>query len=329
MSAMDAFYSTWSQARETFGSGVPADGSGYDNSNQLRQLQSSIESAKPDDRWQGPAADAYAAKNQQHAATYGKLADLDQRMAAEVGKTSGIVTAGRHSLDQLRDWATSAAASAPNDKSGENIKLAIASKGIGQISEIVKQSNDQMVAIGERIRGIGKEYDEIGGDKGKEKPDPDGPLTFAGGGRRGRKQKAQLDLDDIQRRNPGAPGPQGYQELVKGSGVWVPDPKSPYYKPHPPKHPLDLTQLQDRGRGSRGVPGEMELIPGSGVWVPDPNYPGFEQKPPLFPLDLDKVVDRGPNALGKPGELEIGGRGSGVFAPDPWQKLPPGTQVPQ
>lgn len=170
MSAIDAFYSTWSQARETFGSGVPQDGSEFDKSNQLRQLQSTIEAAKPDSRWQGPAADAYAAKNQQHAATYGKLAELDQRMAAEVSKTAGVVTAGRQNLDQIRDWVTSAAASAPNDRSGETMKVAIASKGIGQISEIIKQSNDQMNAIGERIRGIGREYDEISGTKASPAP---------------------------------------------------------------------------------------------------------------------------------------------------------------
>ncbi|WP_396935892.1 EspA/EspE family type VII secretion system effector, partial [Mycolicibacterium sp.] len=162
MSAIDAFYSTWSQARESFGSGVPQDGSEFDKSNQLRQLQSSVQGAAPDSRWQGPAADAYAAKNAQHAATYGKLADLDQRMAAEVSKTAGVVTAGRQNLDQIRDWVASAAASAPSDRSGETMKVAIASKGLSQISEIIQQSNDQMNAIGERIRGIGREYDEIG-----------------------------------------------------------------------------------------------------------------------------------------------------------------------
>lgn len=171
MSAIDAFYSTWSQARESFGSGVPQDGSEFDKSNQLRQLQSSVQGAAPDSRWQGPAADAYAAKNAQHAATYGKLADLDQRMAAEVSKTAGVVTAGRQNLDQIRDWVASAAASAPSDRSGETMKVAIASKGLSQISEIIQQSNDQMNAIGERIRGIGREYDEIGGDKGKNKLD--------------------------------------------------------------------------------------------------------------------------------------------------------------
>jgi hypothetical protein len=72
----------------------------------------------------------------------------------------------------------------------------------------------------------------------------------------------------------------------------------------------------------------MELIPGSGVWIPDPNYEGFVQKPPLYPLDLNDIDYRGEDALGASWQIEIGGVGSGLFAPDPWQKLPPGTQMP-
>ncbi|MEE6168460.1 MULTISPECIES: EspA/EspE family type VII secretion system effector [unclassified Mycolicibacterium] len=167
MSALDAFYSTWDQARTTFGSGPPQTGAEFDRSSQLRDMQSAVQAATPDSRWQGSAADAYTAKNEKHAAVYGKLADLDQRMAAEVDRSAAVVTAGRQNLDQVRDWVTNAAASAPNDKSGEYAKLAIASKGLSQISDIIQQSNSEMSAIGERVRGIGKEYDEIGGDDKK------------------------------------------------------------------------------------------------------------------------------------------------------------------
>ncbi len=180
MSALDAFYSTWDQARNTFGSGAPQTGAEFDRSSQLRDMQTAVQAATPDSRWQGSAADAYTAKNQQHAAVYGKLADLDQRMATEVDRSAAVVTAGRQNLDQIRDWVTSAAASAPNDKSGEYVKLAIASKGLGQISDIIQQSNNEMTAIGERVRGIGKEYDEIGGDDKKS--------ALAGGKKSGWKQ---------------------------------------------------------------------------------------------------------------------------------------------
>ncbi|MGW4098797.1 EspA/EspE family type VII secretion system effector [Mycobacterium sp. NPDC004974] len=85
MGALDAFYTTWSQARTTFGEGAPTTGDGFD------------------DRWQGTVAQAYAAKNAEHAAVYGKLADLDQRMAAEVTRAAGVVSAGRQNLEQTRD----------------------------------------------------------------------------------------------------------------------------------------------------------------------------------------------------------------------------------
>ena len=170
MSAMEAFHSTWSQAKDTFGSGTPTDGSDFDNSAKLRELQSTVAAAKPDDRWQGPAADAYAAKNEKHAITYGKLADLDERMAAEVGKTPGIVTAGRQNLDQLQDWARSAAASVPSGQNADTMKMIIASKGLSQISEILQQSNDEMTTVGDRIRDLGKEYDEISGNKQSASP---------------------------------------------------------------------------------------------------------------------------------------------------------------
>lgn len=166
MGALDAFYSTWSQARTTFGQGVPASGEQFDQgSSQLRQMQTKVQSAAPDDRWQGTASQAYAAKNAEHAAIYGKLAELDTRMAREVTRSAEVVSAGRQRLDQVHAWVTDAAASVPNNRSGETLKLAIANKGVSQIKEIIEKSNSEMSAIGQRVRGIGKEYDEIGGDK--------------------------------------------------------------------------------------------------------------------------------------------------------------------
>lgn len=165
MSVLDAFYSVWSHARETFGVGVPQDGSQFGDGSRLRQMQSMIESAAPDDRWQGTASQAYAAKNAEHAAVYGKLADLDQRMAAEVTRAAGVVTTGRQTLDQIHAWVTDAAASVPSGESGERAKLAIANRGIGQVNDVIRQSNGEMAAIGERIQGLGRDYDDIGGPK--------------------------------------------------------------------------------------------------------------------------------------------------------------------
>jgi hypothetical protein len=44
MSAIDAFMSTWSNARETLGQGTPQEGAPSDNSSQLRQMQATVQS---------------------------------------------------------------------------------------------------------------------------------------------------------------------------------------------------------------------------------------------------------------------------------------------
>lgn len=107
MSALDGFYSTWNKARETFGAGTPDDGSQFDGSARLRQMKAGVEAAAPDARWQGTASEAYAAANKKHADIYEKLADLDQKMAAEIKNAANIATAGRESLDRTRDWVSS------------------------------------------------------------------------------------------------------------------------------------------------------------------------------------------------------------------------------
>ncbi|WP_135452432.1 EspA/EspE family type VII secretion system effector [Mycobacterium sp. DL99] len=168
MGALDTFYTTWSQARTTFGEGVPPTGEAFDGSAQLRQMQSTIESAAPDDRWQGTASQAYAAKNAQHAAVYGKLADLDQRMAAEVSRAAGVVSAGRQNLEQTQSWVSSMDASIPPGKTGDIMRAILASKGIGQISDVITQSTGEMNEIGRRIEGIRKEYDAIAAEGDKE-----------------------------------------------------------------------------------------------------------------------------------------------------------------
>jgi hypothetical protein len=331
MSALDAFYSTWDQARTTFGAGSPQSGAEFDRSSQLRSMQSAVEAATPDSRWQGSAADAYTAKNQTHAAAYGKLADLDQRMATEVDRSAAVVTAGRQNLDQIRDWVTSAAASAPNDKSGEYVKLAIASKGIGQISEIIQQSNREMSAIGERVRGIGKEYDEIGGDKKKKAPDAKEMSDFMGPKLTPQfdsKGPVILDADDI--KNAATLGPNEekyYKELVPGSGILVPDPSSPFYTPHPPKHPINMSDVRYTPPDQFAPWPALQLAPG--VWVADPRNPDYKPKQPVIPFDVSKVVQVQPDpskGIFAPSGYEELGKGSGVWYPAPPKIWPqPGT----
>ncbi|MFV8162964.1 EspA/EspE family type VII secretion system effector [Mycobacterium sp. 134] len=108
MSALDGFYSTWNKARETFGVGTPTDGSQHDGSSQLLRMKGVVESAAQNDGWQGKGAESYAAANKQHAGVYGKLAELDKQMAAEVTNAANIVTNGRTQLDTTKSWVDSA-----------------------------------------------------------------------------------------------------------------------------------------------------------------------------------------------------------------------------
>jgi hypothetical protein len=59
VSVINGFLSTWSNARQTFGEGTPQTGAEYDKSSDLRQAQSTVESAAPGSRWTGGAANAY------------------------------------------------------------------------------------------------------------------------------------------------------------------------------------------------------------------------------------------------------------------------------
>jgi hypothetical protein len=164
---LDAFHETWSQTRETFGQGTPEDGTKFDGSSRLLQMKSSVEAAAPDSRWQGSASDAYAAANKEHAQVYGKLADLDKRMAAEVTNAANVVTTGRQNLDNVKSWVTSMAASIPDTDAAERDRklLPIVNKGVSQLSDIIQKSTDDMTDIRGRVHGIKGEYDALANQK--------------------------------------------------------------------------------------------------------------------------------------------------------------------
>ncbi|MCV7160539.1 TPR repeat region-containing protein [Mycolicibacterium brisbanense] len=167
MGLLDAFNETWSQARETFGQGTPEDGSKFDGSSRLLQMKSSVEAAAPDSRWQGTASDAYAAANKEHAQVYGKLADLDKRMAAEVTNAANVVTTGRQNLDNVKSWVTSMAATIPDTDADERDRklLPIVNKGVSQLSDIIQKSTNDMTDIRGRVQGIKGEYDALTNQK--------------------------------------------------------------------------------------------------------------------------------------------------------------------
>jgi uncharacterized protein YukE len=159
---LDAFLSTWSKARATFGEGAPQTGAEYDNSATLRRLQTTVESAAPGSTWTGAAANAYGTTNAKHGQVLGKLAGLDQRLGAQVNESARVVEAGRRDLDAVRNWVVDAAASVPEGKNREQMLMPIVSKGLGEVSDIVTKSNGDLAKIGGQIRTIGSEYDALG-----------------------------------------------------------------------------------------------------------------------------------------------------------------------
>lgn len=164
MGALDGFYSTWNKARETFGVGTPTDGSQHDGSSQLLKMKGMVESAAKHDGWQGAGADAYAAANKNHADVYGKLAELDKRMSAEVTNAANIVTTGRAQLDATKSWVDSMVQSLPSSLSSqarENSLIPIANQGITQVNNTVSTANGDMLKIGFRVTDIKNEYDDL------------------------------------------------------------------------------------------------------------------------------------------------------------------------
>ncbi|KUH80544.1 EspA/EspE family type VII secretion system effector [Mycobacterium sp. IS-1556] len=164
MSVIDAFLTTWSNARRTYREGAPQTGAQYDNSSALRALQSDLESAAPGFRWNGRAATDYDEANTGHRRVIGGLADLDRRLAAEVDNSAQSVGAGRRDLDDLRRWVVDAANSIPAGKNGDPMRVVIAQKGLAQLQEIMHRTNAESHAIGARIRMLEQEYRALGGN---------------------------------------------------------------------------------------------------------------------------------------------------------------------
>lgn len=172
-----------------------------------------VEAAAPDSRWQGSASEAYAAANKEHAAVYGKLADLDKRMAAEVTNAANVVSAGRHNLDNVRSWVTSMASSIPVTTAEDRNRklLPIANAGISQVSDIITKSTGEMTDIGGRVRGMKDEYAALTHQKfanGPNKPGETGTeaLNFKEDGEGGdgsaiKTDMSSADLNEIDEAN--------------------------------------------------------------------------------------------------------------------------------
>ncbi len=206
---LGGFLSTWSQARTTFGEGVPEPGATFDSSAALQQLESQTRAAAPAVVWSGGAADSYDARNAEQARTLARMAELDQLIGAEIDRSAAVVAQGRHRLDAVRDWVLAAAESVPKDAAGEQMLLAIAAKGCTEIAEIVTSSNGELASIAERIRALGAEYAALGGDE--KNPDVEATGWWKQG------DPPPVDpLDEILRRYQVAEDPDGARDWEPG-----------------------------------------------------------------------------------------------------------------
>jgi hypothetical protein len=174
---LDGFESTWSNARSTFGQGSPQEGAQFDNSGQLRQMQSSVESAKPDARWTGSASDSYATAIDKQARVLGQAAELDQRLRTEVDRSAQVVAAGRQNLDAVRQWVHDAAAALPSGQNRERMLYSIVSRGTGEITDILQRSNGDLNTIAGRINKLSGEWQMLGSDLKQGTGDGKNPAT--------------------------------------------------------------------------------------------------------------------------------------------------------
>ncbi|WP_234897684.1 alpha/beta hydrolase [Mycolicibacterium vanbaalenii] len=166
MSAIDAFYAVWTNARRTFGDGAPAGGAQFDASAKFRQLGTEVASATPDPVWSGGAAGAYRLKNYRHRAVFDRLADLDQRLGRSVDRSAQLVSTGRQNLESLRKWVSDAAASVPPGKFREVQLTQIASAGLARLQEIVLGTHTDLSVVAQDIVKLSTEYGSLTSEEG-------------------------------------------------------------------------------------------------------------------------------------------------------------------
>src|SRR5262249_27647964 len=138
--------------------GSPQDGAQFDNSSQLRDMKTTVESAKPTSAWTGAASDSYSTANDKQGRVLGGIADLDQKLRTEVNNSAQVVAAGRQNLDSVRQWVNDAANTIPPGQNRDRMLYPIVSKGAGDIADIIKKSNGDLSTIAGRIQALGTEY---------------------------------------------------------------------------------------------------------------------------------------------------------------------------
>ena len=182
MGVMDAFTSTWSRARTTFGEGTPQTGDAFDGSAQLGRMDSELSAAAPGSTWTGTASAAYDAANTEHRRVIAELGRCDRRLRSQIDRSAQVVTAGRADLDTVQKWVRDAAGAVPAGTTGDRMLLPIVKRGIGDVAQIVARSNGELNTIGAGMRALEADYRALGiqrfggegageGEDGERKPE--------------------------------------------------------------------------------------------------------------------------------------------------------------
>lgn len=159
---IDGFDATWSQARQTYGEGTPTTGEKFDQSSTLNNLKSTMDGAAPGSRWSGGASEAYGAANTEHQRVIGAIGDLDKQLGTQVTNAANLVNSGRNDLDSVKKWVHDAAATTQNNQAGERMKMTIVSRGLGQLTEVINNTDGQMQKVKGEIDKIKGEYEALG-----------------------------------------------------------------------------------------------------------------------------------------------------------------------
>jgi uncharacterized protein YukE len=154
VSVLEGFLTTLTNARATFGEGIPE----HFDGDALSRLHSELAAAGPGQHWSGRAASAYGAVHAEHLQVLGALAELDKRMAPHLDEAARVVAAGRQDLDSLRQWVVDIAKSVPPEANQDEVLDTVVKQATSQVIEVITRSNAQLNAIGASMQGLSAEY---------------------------------------------------------------------------------------------------------------------------------------------------------------------------
>jgi hypothetical protein len=154
VSVLEGFLTTLTNARATFGEGIPE----HFDGEALSRIQHELAAAAPGRHWSGQAASAYGAVHTEHGQVLGALAELDKRMAPHMDEAARVVAAGRQELESLRQWVVDLAKSVPPEANQDDVLNPVVKQATSQVIEIITRSNAELNAIGASIQGLSGEY---------------------------------------------------------------------------------------------------------------------------------------------------------------------------